>query len=156
MKAFIAYFSWSNNTKKIVEEVNKKFNFNVVRIERAIPYSKDYNECAYVEAKDEVSKHIHPEIKNLDIDFGSYDTILLFAPIWWYTVPMPILTFVEGLKGYKDKVVLFANSYTNDPQYMVNSKKDILEVNPDINLTEGLFNKSVKEHINFISEMGDK
>ncbi len=156
MKAFIAYFSWSNNTKRLVEEVNKKFNFDVVRIERAIPYSKDYNECAYVEAKDEVSKHIHPEIKNLDIDFGSYDTILLFAPIWWYTVPMPILTFVEELKEYKGKVVLFANSYTNDPQYMVNSKKDISEVNPDINLVEGLFNKSVKEHINFISKMEDK
>lgn len=156
MKAFIAYFSWSNNTKRLVEEVNKKFNFDVVRIERAIPYSNDYNECAYVEAKDEVSKHIHPEIKNLSIDFGSYDTILLFAPIWWYTVPMPILTFVEELKGYKGKVVLFANSYTNDPQYMVNSKKDILKVNPDINLAEGLFNKSVKEHINFISKMEDK
>lgn len=156
MKTFIVYFSWSNNTKRLVEEVNKKFDFDVVRIERAIPYSNDYNECAYVEAKDEVSKHIHPEIKNLSIDFGSYDTILLFAPIWWYTVPMPILTFVEELKGYKGKVVLFANSYTNDPQYMVNSKKDILEVNPDINLAEGLFNKSVKEHINFISEMENK
>lgn len=156
MKAFIAYFSWSNNTKRLVEEVNKKFNFDVVRIERAIPYSKDYNECAYVEAKDEVSKHIHPEIKNLGIDFDSYDTILLFAPIWWYTVPMPILTFVEELKEYKGKVVLFANSYTNDPQYMVNSKKDILEANPDINLVEGLFNKSVKEHINFISKIEDK
>ena len=156
MKTFIVYFSWSNTTKRLVEEVNKKFDFDVVRIERAIPYSNDYNECAYVEAKDEVSKHIHPEIKNLSIDFGSYDTILLFAPIWWYTVPMPILTFVEELKGYKGKVVLFANSYTNDPQYMVNSKKDILEVNPDINLAEGLFNKSVKEHINFISEMEDK
>lgn len=156
MKAFIAYFSWSNNTKRLVEEVNKKFNFDVVRIERAIPYSKDYNECAYVEAKDEVSKHIHPEIKNLSIDFDSYDTILLFAPIWWYTVPMPILTFVEELKEYKGKVVLFANSYTNDPQYMVNSKKDISEVNPDINLVEGLFNKSVKEHINFISKIEDK
>lgn len=156
MKAFIAYFSWSNNTKRLVEEVNKKFNFDVVRIERAIPYSKDYNECAYVEAKDEVSKHIHPEIKNLGIDFDSYDTILLFAPIWWYTVPMPILTFVEELKGYKGKVVLFANSYTNDPQYMVNSKKDILEANPDINLVEGLFNKSVKEHINFINKIEDK
>lgn len=156
MKAFIAYFSWSNNTKRLVEEVNKKFNFDVVRIERAIPYSKDYNECAYIEAKDEVSKHIHPKIKNLGIDFDSYDTILLFAPIWWYTVPMPILTFVEGLKEYKGKVVLFANSYTNDPQYMVNSKKDILEANPDINLVEGLFNKSVKEHINFISKIEDK
>ena len=156
MKTLIAYFSWSNNTKRLVEEVNKEFNFNAVRIERETPYSKDYNECAYVEAKDEVSKHIHPEIKKLDIDFGGYNTILLFAPIWWYTIPMPVLTFIEELKSYKGKVVLFANSYTNDPQYMVNSKKDILEVNHDLNLVDGLFNKSVKEHINFIGKMEGK
>ena len=100
MKTLIAYFSWSNNTKRLVEEVNKKFDFDVVRIERETPYSEDYNECAYVEAKDEVSKHIHPEIKKLDIDFDGYDIILLFAPIWWYTVPMSILTFIEELKSY--------------------------------------------------------
>ena len=46
MKTFIVYFSWSNNTKRLVEEVNKKFDFDVVRIEREIPYSNDYNECA--------------------------------------------------------------------------------------------------------------
>ena len=51
---------------------------------------------------------------------------------------------------------MFANSYTNDPQYMVNSKKDILEVNHDLNLLDGLFNKSIKEHINFIRKMEDK
>ncbi len=69
------------NEKRLVEEANKKFNFDVVRIERETPYSKDYNECAYVEAKDEVSKHVHPEIKKLDIDFGGYDSILLHQPI---------------------------------------------------------------------------
>lgn len=52
MKTLIAYFRGSNNTKRLVEEVNKEFNFVVVRIERETPYSKDYNECAYVEAKD--------------------------------------------------------------------------------------------------------
>ena len=51
---------------------------------------------------------------------------------------------------------MFANSYTNDPQYMINSKKDILEVNPDLSLIDGLFNKSVKEYINFIGKMEDK
>ena len=53
MKTLILYFSYSNNTKNLVEKVNKEFNFDVARIERAVPYSDDYNTCAYGEAKDE-------------------------------------------------------------------------------------------------------
>ena len=54
MKTLIIYFSWSNNTKRLVESVNREFNFDVVRLERKVPYSDDYNTCAYVEAKEEV------------------------------------------------------------------------------------------------------
>lgn len=156
MKTAIVYFSWSNNTKRLVEEVNRNFNYDVFRIEKEVPYSEDYNQCAYVEAKEEVTKHIHPKIKKISVDFNEYDEILLFVPIWWYTVPMPVLTFVERLKDYKGKVVLFANSYTDDHQYMVNSKKDILEVNPHLNLTDGLFNKSVEEHVQFLKNREGK
>ena len=101
MKTLIAYFSWSNNTKKLVDKINEKKKYDVIRIERAIPYSDDYDICAYKEAKEEVNKKIHPAIKPLDIDFGNYDQILLFFPIWWYTFPMPIATFIESIKGYK-------------------------------------------------------
>ncbi len=81
MKTLIAYFSWSNNTKKLVDKINEKKKYDVIRIERAIPYSDDYDICAYKEAKEEVNKKIHPAIKPLDIDFGNYDQILLFFPI---------------------------------------------------------------------------
>lgn len=153
MKTLIAYFSWSNNTKKLVEEVNKEFKFDVVRIERKTPYSEDYSTCAYVEAKGEVEKHIHPEIKPLKTDFNSYNKILLFFPIWWYTFPMTIGTFIENLKGYKGEIIVFANSYTNDPQYMVNSMRDLKAIDSSINFSEGLFNQNVKKHIDFIRQI---
>lgn len=154
MKTLITYFSWSGNTKKIVEAVNKNFNFDVARIERKLAYSDDYNTCAYVEAKEEVEKKIHPQIKDLDIDVNSYDQILLFFPIWWYTFPMPVATFVEEkLKDFNGKVVVFANSYTNDPQYMVNSMRDLKNINSKVNFTQGLFNKSEKEHLDFIKTL---
>lgn len=150
MKTLIAYFSWSNNTKRLVEEVNKEFNYDVLRIERKIPYSTDYNTCAYVEAKEEVEKKIYPEIKELGIDVNKYERILLFFPIWWYTFPMPVGTFIKHIKGYKGEVIVFANSYTNDPQYMVNSMRDLNNIDGTINFKEGLFNKSVDEHINYL------
>lgn len=152
MKDIIVYFSWSNNTKKLVEAINQKLKDDVVRIERKNPYSTDYNQCAYVEAKEEVDKRIHPEIQKLTVSFNQYDRILLFFPIWWYTFPMPIATFIEQLKGYQGKIVVFANSYTNDYQYMVNAMRDLKQIDGNLQFEEGLLNKSVKQHLQRIQK----
>lgn len=150
MKNLILYFSYSNNTKNLIEQINKEFNFDVARIERKVPYSDDYDTCAYKEAKEEWEQKIYPEINKLDIDIKSYDKILLFFPIWWYTFPMPIATAINSIKDFKGEVVVFANSYTNDPEYMKNSMNDLNKIAPEINFKEGLFNKSAPEHIKFI------
>lgn len=151
MKRLIAYFSWSNHTKNLVEGIKKQISdLDVIRIERFKPYSSDYNECAYHEAKDEIDNNIHPSIKDIDVDLNSYDEIMIFFPIWWYTFPMPIATFIEKLAGYKGKVILFANSYTNDYRYMENSLRDFKKLDSKINVSEGLFNKDLKEHLSFI------
>ena len=154
MKKLIIYFSWSNNTKTLAEEIAKELNIDIVRLERKVPYSRDYNECAYVEAKEEVDRSIHPEIKELNVNFESYDKILLFFPIWWYTFPMPVASLIEKMKGYKGEVQVFANSYTNSEQYMINSMRDLKNLDESINFTRGLFNQSTKKHIEFIG--GDK
>lgn len=153
MKTLIAYFSWSNNTLDLVNEVNKEFNFDIFRIERTIAYSNDYNECAYVEAKNEVDNNIHPDIKDINFDLNSYDRILLFFPIWWYTFPMCVGSFIEKLNGYKGKVILFENSYTNDNLYIENCLKNFRIINKDIDVRNGLFNKSDSEHIKFIKNI---
>lgn len=106
MKTLIAYFSWSGNTRKLVEEINRSAKYDIIRIKRKIPYSLDYSQCAYVEAKEEWEKRIFREIENISLDLNSYDRILLFFPIWWYTIPMPVGTFVkENLNGYKGKLL---------------------------------------------------
>ena len=121
MKTLIIYFSWSGNTDRLVREINEHFNFDVVRIERKIPYSSDYDVCAYKEAKEEWQERLYPEIKDLNIDINAYDRILLFFPIWWYTFPMPIATLIRKLNSFKGQIILFENSYTNDPKYAKNS-----------------------------------
>lgn len=153
MKNLIIYFSWSGNTQNLVEEVNKKFNFDVVRLERKMSYSKDYNTCAYIEAKEEWEKRIHPENKDLGVDMQKYDRILLFFPIWWYTFPMSVGTLIEELKGFEGEIILFENSYTNDPQYAKNSLNDVKAIDKNLNVLQGLFNKSINEHIEFIEKL---
>lgn len=153
MKNLIIYFSYSGNTEKLVKETNKHFNYDTVKFDRKIPYSQDYDTCAYVEAKEEWEKHIHPEITPIEVDVNNYDRILLFFPIWWYTFPMPVATLEEQLKNYKGEIILFENSYTNDPQYAKNSLNDFKKLDANLKVSQGLFNKSVNEHISFIKNL---
>ena len=48
MNTLIVYFSWSGNTEKIAKDIAKKTGGKLFRLERQIPYSEDYNTCAYV------------------------------------------------------------------------------------------------------------
>lgn len=152
MKTLIAYFSWSGNTKRLIDSIGKEIEADVVHIERKIPYSEDYDTCAYVEAKKEAEEETFPEIRDCDKNFKAYERILLFFPIWWYTIPRPVATFVRNLDDYEGKVFVFANSYTNDPKYLDNSLEDLKKSNPKIHLVKGLLNKSVRDHILFLEK----
>ena len=153
MKNLIVYFSWSGNTDKLVKETNAEFGFDVARVERAVDYSTDYDTCAYVEAKGEWEQRVCPAIKNLDVNVADYDRILLFFPIWWYTYPMPIATFIKQLHDYNGEIVVFENSYTHDEKYVENSLGDIAKMDTELNVKQGLFNKSVADHVEFIKKL---
>lgn len=153
MKNLIIYFTYSGNTERLVKETNKHFNYDCVKIDRNVPYSEDYDTCAYKEAKDEWQKHIYPEFVGLDKDVNMYDRILLFFPIWWYTFPMVIGSLAKKLNGYKGEIVLFENSYTNDPIYAENSLNDFKKIDNKLNVKQGLFNKNASEHIKFIEKL---
>ena len=154
MNALIVYFSYSGNTRKLIKGIEEEFHFPALEIERETPYSPDYDTCAYKEAKEEWEKRVCPAIKNLDFGPSSYDRIFLFFPIWWYTYPMVIASFVkEYLKDYKGEVVVFPNSYTNDPSYMRTSMKDLKALGVPADFKEGLFNKSLQDHIAFIGKI---
>jgi len=151
MNKCIVFFSWSNNTKELVDEINKKID--TYRVERLIPYSKNYDRVAYVEAKEERDRRTLPEIKELNVDFNQYDVILLFFPIWWYTFPMSIGTFVSKLNDYKGRIFVFCNSYTNDPIYLENAYSDLKRINKNIKFKKGLINKPVEEIKAFIEKI---
>ena len=156
MKPLIVYFSYSGNTRKLVKGIEKEFHYHVIEIERDTSYSPDYDTCAYHEAKEEWEKRLCPKIKDIDVDASNYDAIYLFFPIWWYTYPMVIATFAkEYLKGYKGKVVVFANSYTNSHSYMETSLKDLNGLGLGVEFKEGLFNKSLEDHIAYFKKIGE-
>ena len=61
----------------------------------AEPYSSDYDECLD-RAADEKADNARPVLTSSVSNFADYDIIFSGFPNWWYTLPMPILSFVDG------------------------------------------------------------
>ena len=153
MKTLVAYFSWSGNTEKIAKQIVAKTGADMFRIERKVPYSEDYNTCAYKEAKEEIDKKIRPEIKTPLPDIDKYDNVILAFPIWWYTSPLPVWRFLESYPDWKGKeIYLFANSYTDDYSYMTTSLKDAKASARNANVVAGLFNKEIDNLDSWLSQ----
>ena len=57
-----------------------------------------YGDDLFERAQDELNNGIRPELTELPEQevIDQYDTILLGYPIWWYDLPMPVWTFLEG------------------------------------------------------------
>ena len=64
MKKAIVYYSYSGNTKSIVD----------------MPYSNDYDEVVDL-GQEEVNSNTLREIEDININLDNYDTIILATPV---------------------------------------------------------------------------
>ena len=134
-KTLVAWFSWSHNTEVMAKYIAEKTGAELFQIERVNPYPEEYKPCT-VEAKKEVDGKIYPAIKALPENFDKYETIIVGAPVWWYTAPMPVFTFLEksGLDFSGKTVIPFCTAYTAE----YNTLEDIVKVTPTANHKEGI------------------
>lgn len=155
MKTLIAYFSWSGNTVQIAEKLARKTKGDLFRIEREIPYSTDYHTCAYKEAKEEADQHLRPAIKTPLPDLKDYDAVMIAFPIWWYTMPAPVMTFLESFPDWQGKkVYVFANAYSDIPRQFVNSLRDAAACAKGAEVIPGLYNKDIDKLCSWMKENG--
>ena len=113
MKKLVAYFSASGTTKKAAERLAKAAGADLFEIEPAVPYSSadlnwmDKKSRSSVEMSDPASR---PEIAERLPNMADYDTVFIGFPIWWYTAPRIINTFVESYDFDRKTLVPFATS----------------------------------------------
>ena len=109
----VAYFSATGTTKKAAEELAEKTGADLFAIEPAVPYTKkdlnwlDKHSRSSVEMKDKSSR---PALKEKTVDLAPYKTVYLGFPIWWYTAPTLVNTFLESVDTKGKRIVLFATS----------------------------------------------
>ena len=113
MNALVAYFSASGTTAKAAKVLAKAADADPYEIKPAIPYTRaDLNwmekgSRSSVEMND---KHSRPALADTDAPVAGYDVIFLGFPMWWYTAPTIINTFLESYDFSGKTIVLFATS----------------------------------------------
>lgn len=110
-KILIAYFSCYGSTEKFAKEIQEVIGGDLYEIEPVIPYDSDtahYEELADY-AKKERDKEILPEIKGYP-NVSDYDVIFLGYPMWWYTYPQVIRTFLNHI-DLKGKILIPFNTH---------------------------------------------
>ena len=109
----MAYFSYSGVTQDEAERLARELGADLFAIKPAEPYTaadvnwQDENSRNVREYKDDTAR---PELEETVEGLDQYDEIYIGYPIWWYTHPRIINTFLESGDFTGKKIVLFATS----------------------------------------------
>ena len=68
-------------------------------------------------------KNSRPAILTKSVNLNDYDTVLLGFPIWWYTAPTIVNTFIEQNNLLGKKIYVFATSGGSNAQKAFNDLK---------------------------------
>lgn len=118
----IAYFTWADNTvvedpssvdvdattsasvlapgnaAKLAAWIQEAVGGDLYSIVVEEPYSSDYDECLD-RAAEEKADNARPALATHVENMEDYGIVFLGFPNWWYTLPMPVLTFVTHGTG---------------------------------------------------------
>lgn len=112
-KTLVAYFSASGTTAKAAASLAAAVAGDLYEIKPAVPYTRkdlnwqDMGSRSSLEMKDPSSR---PELADRDANIAAYDRIFLGFPIWWYTAPRIIRSFLESYDFSGKTIILFATS----------------------------------------------
>ena len=136
-KTLVAYFSATGTTKDVAQQLAKVAGADLHEIKPAQRYTDaDLNwhnkqSRSSVEMADKSSR---PAITGKLTNMADYQTIYIGFPIWWYTAPTIINTFLESYDFTGKTVYLFA---TSGGSTIAKALEDMKTTYPKINFKGG-------------------
>jgi flavodoxin len=148
MKKLVAYFSASGVTAGKAAQLAKAVGADLYEIAPAAKYTsadldwQNKNSRSTLEMNDGASR---PQLAQKAPDLAAYADVYIGFPIWWYTAPRIINTFLESGDFSDKRIVLFATSGGSD---IGKSVKDLKKQYPNLDIAGGkLLNGNVTEDI---------
>jgi flavodoxin len=148
MKTLVAYFSASGVTKGVAQQLAEVTGGDLHEIKPEKPYTeadldwRDKNSRSTLEMKDLSSR---PAITGKINNMADYDVVYVGFPIWWYTAPTIVNTFMEAYDFTGKTIIPFA---TSGGSTIKKACEDLKAAYPNLNWKEGkLLNRASKNEI---------
>lgn len=155
-RVVVAYFSATGTTKAVAQQLAEATKGRLVEITPEAPYTDadlDWHNTKSRSSVEMADMKSRPAIVTPKLDANSFDVIYIGFPIWWYTAPTIVNTFIEAndLKG--KKIIPFA---TSGGSTIDKSCADLKATYPDLNICKGrLLNSPSKEEIASFAKMAE-
>ena len=148
----VAYFSASGVTKRVAEKIAGENGYDIFEIVPEEIYTTadldymDKNSRSTIEMND---KSFRPPIKQT-CDVSSYDTVAIGFPVWWYTAPTIINTFIESVDLVGKRIKVFCTSGGSGVDKCVS---DLQNTYPELDFAKGMrFTGNVSKAKQWIEE----
>lgn len=133
-KSLIVYYSLTENTKAVAEEIQKQVNGELMQIETVEPYPEVYDEVLdVVEAQREAGEL--PTIVKQDVDLSDYDSIFLGTPIWFGEPALPVEKWISENELAGKRIYPFFTSGSSSINESMERYRELLDQST---LSEGL------------------
>lgn len=113
----VAYFSATGNTKRLAECLSEASGADLFEIKPAEVYTQadlDWNDKSSRSSMEMNDSASRPKIAEKVGNINEYDTVFVGFPIWWYTAPRIINTFLESYDFSGKTVIPFATSGSSE------------------------------------------
>ena len=137
MSKLVAYFSASGVTETKAKELAGVIGADTYEIAPAQRYTRADLDWTNKKSRSTVEMNdraFRPALAETEHDFSAYDVIYVGFPIWWYTAPTIINTFLETFDFSGKKIVLFA---TSGGSGIDRAEKDLKKQYPGLQITGG-------------------
>ena len=145
MKVLVAYFSASGVTKAAAQQLAEVAGADLHEIKPEKPYTDadlDWNNKQSRSSVEMQDKKSRPAITAKLTNMKDFDVVYVGFPIWWYTCPTIINTFMEAYDFNGKTVIPFA---TSGGSSIKKACEDLKAAYPSLNWKEGkLLNRTSK------------
>lgn len=104
MKVLVAYYSRTNKTFQLAEDIQKEFSCD---LEEIIDIKSRSGISGWIKSGYEAMRQIPAEIKPLKNDPSDYDLVIIGTPVWADSPATPILTYINDNKSKFNEVSFF-------------------------------------------------